>query len=186
MANLASNFSDALVFIYDKSNKLITETTITGHNRNEMYIEVAKGLENVKPKTHLQLLIIHSSGASELSGALKSVRQGIYEISIFGERHREVRTSVRRALNASAVISDMIVDAESERLEAPIQVTIENLSTTGILLKTNATRFEMGAFLSIEFTLHGKNVVLFGEILREQIQDGDTFKYGCKLYFLDK
>jgi len=185
MANLASNFIDAVVFIYDKDDNLITKTIITGHNRNEMYIEVARGLENVKLKTRLQLLIIHSGGASEVSGSLKSVRQGLYEISIFGERHRDVRESARRTINASAVISDMVKDSESEKLTAPIPIVIENLSTTGILLRVRDVRLEMGAFLQIEFKLHGKDVILFGEVLREQRYDGVTCKYGCKLYFPD-
>jgi len=83
VANLARNFTDAIVFIYDTDNNLITKTVITAHNRGEMYIEVAKGLENIKPKTRLQLMIIHSGGASELNGSLKSIRQGIFEISIY-------------------------------------------------------------------------------------------------------
>ena len=186
MANFASNFTDAVVFIYDKDNNLITETTITGHNKVEMYIEVAKGLENVKPKTRLQLLIIHSSGVSELNGALKSVRQGIFEISIFGERQREVRTSTRHLLNASAIISDMVIGEELEKLENHINVTIENLSTTGILLKVRGNRFKIGTYLQIEFKLHNKNMMLFGEVLREQVIAKDTCKYGCKLHFVDQ
>jgi len=185
MASLASSFTDAVVFIYDKNNNLITKTIITRHNRNEMYIEVAKGLENVKLKTRLQLLIIHSGGASELNGTLRSIRQGLFEISIFGERQRDVRTSVRRTLNASAAISDMVTDSESEKPPAPIQIVIENLSATGILIKTRTMRMEIGTFLQIEFKLHGKDVILFSEVVREQVHDGDVYKYGCKLHFLD-
>jgi len=185
MASLASNFTHAPVFIYDTSNNLLAKTIITGHNRDEMYIEVAKGLENVKLKTRLQLVIIHSGGASELNGSLKSVRQGLYEISIYGERQRDVRTSKRRTLNASAVISDMVTDSETEKLAEPIKIIIENLSTTGILLGTRSVRFQIGTFLQIEFELYEKDVVLFGEVLREQAFDSGVYKYGCKLYFVD-
>ena len=185
MANLANNFMDAPIFIYDKNNNLITKTVVTGYNRDEMYIEVAKGLENIKPKTRFQLLIIHSGGASELNGSLKSVRQGIFEISIYGERQRDVRASVRRTINASAVVSDMAKDYRSERLHEPIEILIENLSTTGLLISTKANRFEIGTFMQIDFKLHGKDVVLFCEAVREQVLAGDVFKFGCKLVFLD-
>ena len=185
MGNLASQFTDALVFIYDKNNNLITKTRITGHNRGEMYIEVEKGLENIRLKTRLQLLIIHPNGVSELSGFLKSVRQGVFEISVFGERQRDVRTSVRHTLNASAIISDMVRESEPEKLAEPKQIVIENLSTTGILLRTKTLHIEKGTYLQIEFKLHGKDVILFSEVVREQVIDDDTCKYGCKLHFLD-
>jgi len=185
MAKLASHFTDALIFIYDEKNNLITKTTITGHNRDEMYIEVSKGLENIKLKTRLQLLIVHSGGTSEVNGFLKSSRQGIFEISIFGERLKEVRTNVRHKINASAVISDMATDAEPEKLEEPIQITLEDLSTTGTLIKTWSKRFEMGTFLQIEFKLRGKDMVIFAEVVREEVHDDDVYKYGCKLEFMD-
>ena len=183
MANLARNFTDAIVFIYDTDNNLITKTVITAHNRGEMYIEVAKGLENIKPKTRLQLMIIHSGGASELNGSLKSIRQGIFEISIYGERQRDVRTSIRHTINASAVISDLVTDSDSEPLQEPIQVMIENLSNTGMLIQSPDERFETGTLLQIEFNINGKNVMLYGEVVRLQTQLNDETKYGCKLYF---
>ena len=200
MANLASNFTDALIFIYDSNNNLITKTFVTGHNRGEMYIEISEGLERVKPKTRLNLLILHSSGASELSGFLKSVRQGIFEISIFRERQRDLRTSVRHRLNASAVISDMIIETvlydddeialnteamtiKETLLGGPIAITIEDLSSTGMLIKSRHIRFDMAAILKIEFVLHGKDVILYGAVVREQVHKNDVYRYGCKLYF---
>jgi len=185
MPYISGHFADSLIFIYDSKNNLITRTTITAHNRDEMYIEVSEGLEKIKPRTRLQLLIIHSTGASELSGFLNSVRQGIYEISIYGERQREVRSSARRTLNASALISDMVTDSTESSLSEPIPVTIENMSTTGILIKTRDARFDIGSLLQVEFSISGKNVILFGEVVREDVRDAGTSKYGCKLYFLE-
>jgi len=185
MPYLASDFTGFPIFIYDTKNNLITRTTVTGSNRDEMYIEVSEGLKDVKPRTRLQLLIIHSSGASELNGFLKIVRQGIYEISIYGERQREVRASKRRTINASAVISDMISEPQTETLKNPVAVTIENMSTTGILLRSKSKRFVIGALLQVEMNINGKILILYGEVIREQILSDNTYKYGCKLNFLD-
>ena len=185
MAYLASHFTNSLVFIYDDDNNFITKTVITGYDRDEMYIEVSKGLEKVKLKTRLNLLIIHSAGASELSGTLKSARQGVYEISIYGERQRDVRSTVRHKLNASAVISDMVTDSGSVALNDPLPVIVEDLSSTGILIRSQEMRFEVGAILQVEFEVHGKSVILYCEVLREQFHGGEIFKYGCKLQFLD-
>jgi len=185
MAYLAGNFAGAVVFIYDSKNNLVTKTLITDYNRDEMYIEVSSGLEDVRLRSRLHLLILHSGGATELSGFLKSVRQGIYEISIFGERQREVRASARRTLNASAVISDMITDSSEKGIVEPLPVTIENMSTSGILVKTQAVRFEKGTMLQVEFKVGGKTAIIFAEVVREQKQGDDVYKYGCKLTFLE-
>jgi len=185
MAYMTSQFSDAPVFIYDSKNNLITRTTVTGYNRDEMYIEVSAGLENVKLRSRLNLLIFHAGGASELSGFLKCVRQGLYEISIFGERQREVRTSSRRTLNASAVISDMIADSVEGEIDEPLPITIENMSTSGVLIGTQTMKFDIGTLLQIEFKVGRKTAIIFGEVIREQKQGDGAFKYGCRLTFLD-
>ena len=186
MANHVSHFVDSLVFIYDSDNKFITKTTVTGYGKEEMYIEVAEGLENIKPGTRLQLLIIHSTGASEMNGTLKSVRQGIFEISIYGERQRDVRTSVRRKLNASAVISDMVSNSEGEAIGTPLPVIIENMSTTGMLISLRDVRLEAGALLQIEFNLGGKIGILYGEVVRVEPDRDGSYRYGCQLYFFNK
>ena len=185
MANLASHFTDALVFIYDANYNFIAKTIVIGHDRDEMYIEVKDGLDSVKPRTRLHLRIIHSAGASELKGIFKCARQGIYEISIYGEKQRDVRASTRLRLNASAVISDMITASEIDIPGSHLPVTIENISTTGILIRSNGKRFEMESLLQVEFNLRGKNVIVYGEVVREQAHDAETYKYGCQLKFLD-
>jgi len=184
MATTAGHFTDAPVFIYDKNNKLVTQTAITGHNTKEMYIEVSEGLEKIEPRTRLQLLIIHANGASEVSGILKeSTRPGVYEILIYDEHSRDLRVSVRRTINTSAVISDMVVDSNAKELTAPLPVIIENMSTTGILIKSSGLRIELGALLQIELNVEKKIGILYCEVLREKKHPGNEYSYGCQLYF---
>ena len=185
MAYLASHFLDSPVFIYDANNDLIAKTTVTGYNRDEMYIEVPRGAVDIKLKARLHLLIIHSAGVSELSGILRSVHHGLYEISFYGEQQREGRASNRRALDYTAVISDLQADSASGELQAPIPIMIRNISATGVLVRIENTRLEMGTILQIELSIGGKEAILFGEVIRERIIDDNTFEYGCQLHFLE-
>jgi len=185
MAYLASHFINSPVYIYDENNNLITCTTVTGYSSDEMYIEVPKGATNIKLRTRLHILIIHSAGASEFSGSLRSVRQGLYEISIYGEQQREGRTADRRTLNTSAMISDMVTDSGANELQTPIPTMLENISATGVLVKIENIRINIGTFLQIEFNIIGKEVVLYGEVVRECMLDDHTFEYGCQLHFLN-
>ena len=185
MAYLASHFMDSPIFIYDEMNNLITKTTVTGYDRDEMYIEVPKGTADIKLKARLHLLIIHSTGVSELSGFLRSMRQGIYEISFYGEQQREGRTSNRRTIDAFAVISDMQTDSSTAGLQEPIHILIQNISGTGVLVRIENKRLEIGTILQIELNIGGKEVILFAEVIRERDIDGNTIQYGCQLHFLD-
>jgi hypothetical protein len=185
MARNLNRFTDSLIFIYDNDNNFLAKTTVIKHDRAGMYIEVANGLKNVKPRSRLKLLIVQPDGVNELSGILNSVRQGICEIAIFGLRKRKVRNLSRHTLNASALVSDMVDSSGAEIFFVPHPVIIENLSTTGILIESQSVRFDIGSLLQIEFNIHGKNAIIFGEVVREETHDNDVFKYGCKLVFLD-
>ena len=183
MAKSEVDFVNSLVFIYDKNNNLVTKTTVTGHNRDEKYIEVSEGLDKIEPKTRLQLLIIHPHEASEYNGIFVDSRNGKYRILVYDRRKRDVRVSVRRTVNVSAIISDMVLESEAETLEAPLPVVIEDMSTTGILIKSRAMRLEMGALLQIELKAEKKTGILYCEIVREQKKADGAYRYGCQLYF---
>ena len=185
MAKSSSHFTDALVVIHDNEHKFITQTIVTGYNRSEMYIEITEGMENVRPGTRLHLLIIHPDGASEFGGTLKCVRQGIYEIPIYGERIRDARGAARLPLNAEALIKEIVVNAATVSLRDPVEVTIENISKTGVLFKSPDLRFIIDVVPRIEFSIHGKETILRAKIVREQQNNDNSYSFGCQLVFLE-
>jgi hypothetical protein len=184
MANLGGNFTGSLIVVYDQDNNYITKTVIVGHDKKDMYIELAGGLEKVRIGARLNLLIVHENGASEFGGILKILRQGRYEVSLYGEKKRDAREASRRVMNTVAVIRHYFFHSVRETLQEPVQVTIENISTTGVLLTSMHARFLISAVLELEFNLHGKSVIIHGKTLREQENDDGTCSYGCKLIFL--
>jgi len=185
MAKTADSFENALAFIYDNNNVLVAKTSVIRHDPDKKYIEVAEGLDNIEPKTRLQILIVHPTGASECSGMLRSERQGIFRILIYDERQRDVRVSVRRSIHAKAVISDMVNDSEAGALGEPLPVVIENMSTSGILIRLGNTRLDVGTLLQIELKVDNKTGILYGEVLREQKLSAGAYGYGCRLHFFD-
>jgi len=186
MAELDLEYMDSPVYIYDTDSNLITNTTVIGHDRELMCIEVAEGLEGIGLGTTLSLLIVHSSGVCELSGTLEDESLGIYRVALREEHRREVRTSARHVLNASAVISDMITGAEQETINKPLPVTIENMSKTGILINAQDMDLDMGTLLQIEFKVGKKTGIIYGEIVRFVSLEDGAKRYGCQLYFFEK
>ena len=186
MANTAEDFENALVFVYSKYGDLITKTSVSAYDPDEKYIDVAEGLDSIEPKTRLQLLVVHRNGANEFSGIFETGIPGGFRVLIYDEHQRDVRVSVRRTINATAVISDMVTESETGTFDEPLPVMIENMSTTGVLVKSGRTRMDIGALLQIELRVDERTGILYGEVLREQRLADGTFGYGCKLYFFNK
>ena len=183
MAKFAGQFTDAPIMIYDIHNNFIAKTIISRHNWGQMYIEVTEGLENTKPGTRLHLLIIHSGGVSEFDGTYKCVRQGIFEITIYGERKRDARGSKRLPLNISAQIKEITVNSEIVQLREPVQVTVENISKTGVLVNSPELRLIINVISQIELNIQGRDTILYAKVVREQTNGDGTYSFGCRLVF---
>ena len=169
--------------IYDLQGKLITKTTVTGYGKDELYIEVSEGLEGIKPGTRFQLLVIHPDSVSEFGGKLRSIRQGVYEISIHGQRQREARVATRYPMRTLAQIKELIVDRETVTLLDPINIIIKDISATGLLLVSPDIMLVGGIYLKIEFSLSGKFYILNCKVVREPITGSDPDSFGCQIVF---
>jgi len=185
MMGRTGHFEDSLAVIYDSENRFITKTIITKHDRSTMYITIAEDLKGIKNGARLNVLVVHSGGASEFGGILRRSRAGISqcEISLFSEKQRYVRASKRHMLNIPAFINDLIINKKEESFIEPLHVVIEDLSTTGIRIKSPGVRLEVGYILTIEFLLNGKEAIINGKVTREQTNPDNTFSYGCQLIF---
>jgi len=184
MANSMGNYTNSLAVIYDADNNCISRTMITGHDRRAMTVEISDALENIKAGARIKLLIIHHDSVSEFNGVLRRPRSGVCEISLFAEHEREGRTSSRHTLNRSGVVNNMIINRQQGPFPQPLNIIIENLSTTGILVKSPVGGFMVGSIIQVEFDAGGKEATVFGKIVRENINDDNTVSYGCQLVFL--
>jgi len=184
MAGVAGSFVDALVVIYDKDYNYVTKTVVTGHDRKAMHIEIASVDEELRVGMRLYLLIIHGEGASEFRGVVRTVSFSMSEISLFAEKPRAGRGAVRHTLNVPASVSKLIIDREEHKPNEPMQVTIENLSSTGALVKSPVLYFEAGTILQIDFSIHDREATINARVVREQINSDNSYSFGCQLMFL--
>ena len=177
------NFTGCPVIIYDSENSYITEAVIINHNIRETTVEVSGDLEKSETGARLNVLIINPHGAFEYSGTLRKLRNGTNEISLFNEKKREARAAVRHKLNSPAIIKSVITES-GHKLETPHQeIIVENISATGALIKSLPGHIELNSTLEILVNVHGKDVVFFGSVVREQKNDDNTVGHGCKFVF---
>ena len=184
MSHAARKCMDCAIMIYnDDRTELIAKTFVTGYGKEEMYIEVSEGLENVKPGTRLQLLVLHPGSVSEFEGKLRSVRQGIYEISLFGLRQRDARASTRYPMKTPAQIKELVIDYERVTLIDPLNITIKNISSTGLLIISPEITLVEGVFLKLEFNLGADPYIVNCKVVREPPEGYDTDSFGCQIIF---
>jgi len=183
MTSNIRELEDCPVIIYNSGGNFLIKAVVVEYDPNEMLLEVSEELPGIRQGERLLLLIIHSGGASEFSATARKVYNGRREMSIFSERQREGRAALRHELNSPAVIQNVIVDNVRMALQQPLQVTVENLSSTGALLKSVMRYFAIGNTLEIEVNIGGQDAMLYGKVVREQLNRDNTVSYGCKFVF---
>jgi len=186
MLHITRQCMDCPIYIYDNDRNLIAETVVTGYGRDEMYLEVKEGLQNIAIGTRLRLLIIHAHSVSEFSGKLSSLRQGVYELSIHGQQIRDSRGSPRFKFNIPAVINSFVVDSEVVKLNTPIRVTIHDISSTGLMVVSKELPLVEGTVLNVEFKLHGRDTIILCKVVREPAKGFNPDGFGCQLVFPKK
>ena len=174
------SFIGCPVIVYDDEENYIAKTVISDHNKIEMYIEISADIE---VGVRLNILIIHPEGAYEFGGVSRRNNGVFSEISLFREQQRSARATTRHELNTPATVNGLIIGFESRPFTTPLPIIIENISTTGALIKASKKHFEMGSTLEIDIDISGKKGLVYGTIIREKENEDKTFSFGCRFVF---
>ena len=189
MAGSAANFKNYPVFIHDEDGNYIAKAIISAYFKPEMRIVISRGPEDpenfddIKIGARVNILIIHPDSTYEFSGVTRSNNGTSCEITLFRERERTGRASPRHTLNIPAFVGRMIVDSSQEQFSEPVTVIIENISATGVLVRSPLMRFKKGTALEFEVNINGKDVLLDARVVREQTNDDGSDSYGCQFIF---
>ena len=189
MAGTAVNFKDCPVFIHDEEGNYIAKAIISAYFKPEMRIVISGGHEDpenfddIKIGTRVNILIIHPDSTYEFGGVTRTNNGSSCEITLFRERERTGRASSRHSLDTPAFINRMIVDSAQEQFSEPVTVIIENISATGVLVRSPLMRFKKGTALEFEVNINGKDVLLDARVVREQTNDDGSDSYGCQFIF---
>ena len=175
-----NKLKDSTAIIFDEFQNCISKTIIADFDRDDMSVFVQDTMAHVRHGAPLSLLIIHSGGVSEFNGIARGLYNGFREISIFKERSREARVSARHVVNMPAVVKGTIVNSVQKPFDIPLDVTVENISTTGALIKCKPGLLKVPSTLIVEMSIGGKLTSLTATVMREQLNDNKTSSYGCK------
>jgi len=171
------------VIISDIDGRPITKAIITAHDSTDQTITVAGEVRALEPDTRLQLLIIHSGGASEYQGIVDSRLIGIgrrsRDIRLYNGRQRTGRAATRHEINARGVIKSVVIAAIKRPLPIPLPVLVKNISKTGLLITSPAGHFNLGSVLEVIINRDEMDALFLCKVVREMHIDEMTSNFGC-------
>jgi len=177
-------FRNCPVVIYDADDSnIIARTNVEAHYAGGKSIVISEEMKSIERGTHLKLLIIHESGVSEFRGIARGFFDGTREITLYDEQQREARAAVRHDLNVPAVVTGIVDDSVRKPLQPPLKVVVENMSSTGVLIKVESENFDIDCVLEINVDIGGNPALLTTKVVREQVNADKTLSFGCRFIF---
>jgi hypothetical protein len=180
MAKNLLSYENCPTVVYDSDGTLIKRDVIIEYDRRYMTIRIKDSLDDVKNGARINVLIIHSSGVSEFNGTMRGLINNTREISLFNQSHRTGRASARHKINVPAVIKKMMAGAKYMPLPVPLDIVVDNISTTGALIKAPPGYFTVGADVEITITIDDKDTVVYGSVVGEVEDDEGECDFGVK------
>lgn len=181
------NLKGCKVILHDeKSGKTIAETIILEFDRQRQVISVNIAHRPIPETARLSLLILGKHTIVECKGNTRGVNtRGDMEIALFQATEKESREAVRHALKAPARIENIIVAGQSIPLDKPLEVTVLDISASGVQLQTDRSELYSGCCFQLMLKIAGSDTVVNTTVVRILERENGVKTCGCRFLALD-
>ena len=178
-----NNLRDCKVFINaEKGNQLVAKTVILDYDSERMAITVDGSNFQMKENEKVSLLVLHASSVYEYLGIVRRKDvSGRQEITLFKGHEKEDRESIRYVVNVPGKVEGIFIGNMKAALNPPPEILIVNISTSGILMRTMASTFNVGTSFQFSMSINSNKTVLTAIITRVNHLGNNEFEYGCSL-----
>lgn len=162
------------------TEEIISETTVLDYDRQRRVITVdGRGFQE-EEATRVVLLIISRTQMLECAGIARRVSgSGKREIPIYRVQVKESRVSTRFEVRAPAKILSLSMSGRMIPMDEPLEVTVINISTSGILLSTKDTTLQVGSRFQLWMERLGKDTAVNSTVVRELGAQKGERRLGC-------
>jgi len=184
MVHLTEDFQGCEVIIFNDEGDHIIKTVITMYDKRARALRIQEELRDIKKGDRLNILITYQGGVSEFSGTAGGTINFLREIFLFNVRRREGRGATRHPINTPAVIKNLYDGRELVPLPSPLDVTLLDISKTGILIKAPVGHFGLGDTLELHINIKDKDreTIIYVTVMRTEPIDIYESHFGCKYY----
>ena len=192
----SSSFVGGSAVIRDSSGNMIAETKIMDYDRKFMIIRVKGRLAHLRKDEVVKVLILRASNTYEFTGVVRLAQQDVADIALAKGGKKENRGATRYKLKSSARIDRIFANTVLLNLPVPAEVTITNISATGLCFESTRT-FRVDGKLEIKMKIGDNDVAKTIRVVRmtakevpapkvldeeeaEEAKKEIEYEYGCQ------
>lgn len=161
--------------------KLTVKTAILNYDKAKHLITINGKYFEPEETPRVSLLILEDNNIIECQGVVRKQDSfGRRDISIFNIRSKESRSAVRYNINTKATIENIIIAGKVVPLGHAIEVSVENISTDGVLICTEHPSFNVDSSFQLRINIAGNDVLINTCIVRTFVDTDGERKFGCR------
>lgn len=177
------NLKHSRIFIYDlKKEHTVADTYIQTCDTERMIISISHSLEGLLENDKVSVLILLKDSILEYKGTVRRVSHtGYSEIALYQGHNKEDRKAVRYKVNVPARIDNLLISNRPVPLRTPLNGTVINISTNGILVRTSLNAFNIGTSFQLMILMNELPITLNTCVQRMEMINETEAEYGCEL-----
>lgn len=181
--NFSEDIKGCKVFVHAEENEnIVCDSKITEYDRSKITVQLEDSLNEFRENDKVFLLIVKKDAILEFRGTVRKVNsRGSREIALFKGRAKEDRESARYNVNVPAEVEAILIEGRVTTLTPPVDVTITNISTTGISMRTGANIFNVKTRFLIKLNLGESETAFRTCVKRRKAVEDNIYEYGCAL-----
>lgn len=166
----------------EKDGEILADTKIIKFNMLTNSVTISANNLIKKELCNVCVLIFGKKKLYEFHGTLKyAMVENEVEVLLGKSKEKEDRKRTRYKVRLKGTINSVWIQDRNIILRKPIDVKTINMSSIGILIKTDAGSFDVGSRFTMLLTIDKKEFEFDCEVVRIQNKKVKTEEYGCSV-----
>jgi len=179
MSALTGDFTGCSVLLYDTNGNHLGSTVIREHDRGEQHIKLNLMPAMLRANDNCKVFILSSPTPCEFMGMVKKL-SGSLIIALFQGQEKENRGATRYPVKTTAYIEALIIDNKEYNLQIPVNVTLINISTTGVRFRAPYYSLNEGDIFKVNLVVSNSKKTLTAAVINHTDKEPVSSDYGCR------
>jgi len=179
MKNLKGDHTGCSVLIYDADGNHLDSTLITSYDKTSLRMEVQRIHPELKAGSICKVMILTAPSPFEYHGRVKADGTGVY-IALYLGQEKENRGAERYELSITVIIENLICDGRAYPLYTPLEVTLVNISRSGVRFRSPYNSFSIGDRFLMRMKISETDKLLITVVVNKADIGTEASEYGCQ------
>jgi len=179
MSVLTGDFTGCSVLIYNTDGNHLISTHIREHDREDQHIKLNLMPDELSVNDNCKVFVLSSPTPCEFLGKVKKLG-GNTTIAMFQGQEKENRGSTRYAVSTPAGIESLVIDGKSYNLQNPVEVTLINISTSGVRFRAPYYSFIVGDVFIMNLVISNSKKIVTAKVVNCVEKLNVSSDYGCR------